>query len=722
MLFLLLIIPLVCSPITIIPRKLLFSDPKYSVFSLSPNGRFLGYIAPDNNGVKNVFLRCISCNHTRQVTFENRDDVLGYSWTAVPDLIVYHQDNNGDENTMLFKKNISEVAIMMDPQKRTVISNCFGVKAIILGNNLRDSRILVGLNDRNPTFHDVYSFDLLTDSMTLILKNNRFPMFVIDNDLDIRLAAQEQPDGSLIISPKADLSMLTTEPSDWSEYILVQAEDTAIAGPIKFDKFNEHMYWLWSDENNDLGTLVKFPFDVPEKREVLYTATRAQISTILFHPTDKTLLAITELYHKPELFVTNNTVVEDFQYLVNLRPHGSLEILSLSLDMSMWLVTYLSADKPYEIFIYRKWMKKAEFFFNNRPELKAYKLNNQIGFDFKTRDNMVLQAYLSLPPEISLRRPQDVPMADRGYAELGMLPVKPQKLIVNVHGGPKARDSYGFSPMNAWLTNRGYAVLQVNFRGSAGFGRRLTNAGDGEWSRKMHFDILDAVDFAIAKGITNGSLVAIMGGSYGGYETLAALTFTPDVFACGVDIVGPSNLVTLIQTVPPYWKGFHMKLIRMLGADIVSEEGRQSLAARSPLFFADRVKKPLIILQGANDPRVKQQESDQFVEALKKNNIPVSYILYPDEGHGFRKVSNRLAMCGFIEKFLHSCLGGRYEPYQQGQYNSTAIVSIYFRKSLRARVVAPSFLLHRTTKSRSPVVRSIPNPPRSSDVVPTQIH
>uniref|UniRef100_A0A158P8L1 Prolyl endopeptidase n=1 Tax=Angiostrongylus cantonensis TaxID=6313 RepID=A0A158P8L1_ANGCA len=482
MLFLLLIIPLACSPATIIPRKLLFSDPKYSIFSLSPNGRFLGYIAPDNNGVKNVFLRCISCNYTRQVTFEERDDVLG-------------------------KENLS-----YEYQER---------------------------------FHDVYSFDLMTDSLTLILKNNRFPMFVVDNDLDIRLAAQEQPDGSLMYFR-----------------------------PVKFDKSNEHMYWLWSDDTSDLGALVKFPFDVPENREVLYTATRAQISTILFHPTDKTLLAITE----------------------------------------------------------------AEFLFNNRPELKAYKLNNQIGFDFKTRDNMVLQAYLSLPPEISLRRPQDVPIADRGYAELGMLPIKPQKLIVNVHGGPKTRDSYGFSPMNAWLTNRGYAVLQVNFRGSTGFGKRLTNAGDGEWSRKMHFDILDSVDFAIAKGITNRSSVAIIGGSYGGYETLAALTFTPDVFACGVDIVGPSNLVTLIQTVPPYWKGYHMELVRMLGDDIVSEEGRQSLAARSPLFFADRVKKPLMILQGANDPRVKQQESDQFVEALKKNNIPVSYILYPDEGHGFRKV------------------------------------------------------------------------------------
>ncbi|KAK6051742.1 peptidase, S9A/B/C family, catalytic domain protein [Cooperia oncophora] len=406
-----------------------------------------------------------------------------------------------------------------------------------------------------------------------------------------------------------------------------------------------------------------FPFDAVDQKEVLYTATRAQIGTIMIHPTDKTLLAVTEVYHKPELFVANDTVMDDLQYLVNLRPHGSLQILSMSLDMTTWLVTYVSSDKPHEVFLYRSWVKTAEFLFNTHPDLEKYTMNRQVGFDFKTRDDMA-----------ALKTAQDVPAADRGYAELGMLPVEPQKLVVLVHGGPKARDHYGFSGMNVFLTNRGYAVLQVNFRGSVGFGKRLTNAGNGEWGRKMHFDILDSVEFAVAKGITNKSQVAIMGGSYGGYETLVALSFTPDEFACGVDIVGPSNLVSLLEAVPPYWRGFHKDLVRMMGGDIDNEAGRQSLTARSPLFFADRVKKPLMILQGANDPRVKQQESDQFVAALKKNHIPVSYVLYPDEGHGFRKANNRLAQCGFIEKFLHMCLGGRYEPYKQGQYNSSAIL------------------------------------------------
>lgn len=328
---------------------------------------------------------------------------------------------------------------------------------------------------------------------------------------------------------------------------------------------------------------------------------------------------------------------------------------------------------------------------STRPELKKYTLNKQIGFDFRTRDEMTIQAYLSLPPQAPLLKSSQVPDGDRAYANLGMIPAVPQKMVVLVHGGPKARDHYGFSPMNAWLTNRGYAVLQVNFRGSTGFGKRLTNAGNGEWGRKMHFDILDAVDFSVSKGIANRSEIAVMGGSYGGYETLVALTFTPQTFACGVDIVGPSNLISLVQAIPPYWLGFYKDLIKMVGADIVtwvllllvshltdlicSEDGRQSLQSRSPLFFADRVSKPLMIIQGSNDPRVKQAESDQFVLALEKKNIPVTYLLFPDEGHGIRKPHNSMEQHGHIETFLHQCLGGTAQPFQPGQYNSTAIVS-----------------------------------------------
>ncbi|CAL2038290.1 unnamed protein product [Caenorhabditis brenneri] len=660
--------------IDIIPREILFQDAKYSSVSLSPDGKQVGYVAPDENGVRNVFTRCSACSFSRQVTFETEHPVLSYVWTAIPDVILFLQDNNGDENTKIYKKNISTAAITADKTARVVISDKPMVKGVILVNNLISDTILIGMNDENPALHNIYSFNCRTDQLDLVLRNKRFSMFFFDNEMNLRLVSEEGPDGEQIwYRSKSNGPVKSTDPADWVEYLRIQHDDKAITLPLTFDKSDNFMYWIMG-EGSDLGNLVVFPFEDPAQKEILYTAQKAQIGNVLIHPVDKTLLAITEVYHKPEIFVANDTFMEDLQYLVNLKPTGSLNIISMSVDMSTWLVTFVSADEPNDIYLYRRWNKKAELFMSTRPELKKYTLNKQVGFDFPARDDMTIQAYLSLPPQAPLLKSSQVPDGDRPYANLGMIPAVPQKMVVLVHGGPKARDHYGFSPMNAWLTNRGYAVLQVNFRGSTGFGKRLTNAGNGEWGRKMHFDILDAVEFAVSKGIANRSEVAIMGGSYGGYETLVALTFTPQTFACGVDIVGPSNLISLVQAIPPYWLGFYKDLIKMVGADIVTEEGRQSLQSRSPLFFADRVSKPIMIIQGSNDPRVKQAESDQFVSALEKKNIPVTYLLYPDEGHGVRKPHNSMEQHGHIETFLQQCLGGEAQPFQPGQYNSTAIL------------------------------------------------
>ncbi|CCD63441.1 Dipeptidyl peptidase family member 6 [Caenorhabditis elegans] len=554
--------------IDIIPREVLFQDPKYSSVSLSPDAKQVGYVAPDENGIRNVFTRCSSCSYSRQVTFETEHPILNYVWTAIPDVILFTQDNHGDENTRIYKKNISATAIAADKTQRVVISEKPMVKAMILSNNLISETVLIGMNDENPALHNIYAFNCQTDELKLVLQNRRFSIFFFDNDLNVRLASEEGPDGEMIYyRPRSNEGARTTEQNTWVEYLRIQHDDKAITMPITFDKSNNFMYWIMGD-GSDLGNLVVFPFEDPQQKEILYTAQRAQIGNVLIHPTDKTLLAVTEVYHKPELFVANETFMEDLQYLVNMKPSGSMNIVSMSIDMSTWLVTYSSSDEPYDIYLYRRWNKKAELFMSTRPELKKYTLNKQIGFDFRARDEMTIQAYLSLPPQAPLLKSSQVPDGDRPYANLGMIPAVPQKMIVLVHGGPKARDHYGFSPMNAWLTNRGYSVLQVNFRGSTGFGKRLTNAGNGEWGRKMHFDILDAVEFAVSKGIANRSEVAVMGGSYGGYETLVALTFTPQTFACGVDIVGPSNLISLVQAIPPYWLGFRKDLIKMVGADI----------------------------------------------------------------------------------------------------------------------------------------------------------
>jgi dipeptidyl aminopeptidase/acylaminoacyl peptidase len=267
--------------------------------------------------------------------------------------------------------------------------------------------------------------------------------------------------------------------------------------------------------------------------------------------------------------------------------------------------------------------------------------------ELRTRDGLTLVAYLTLPATAP-----GAP-ADR--------PASPLPLVLDVHGGPWARDSYGFHGEHQWLANRGYAVLSVNYRGSTGFGKKFINAGDHEWARNMHNDLLDAVDWAVREKIAQPDKVAIYGGSYGGYATLVGLTFTPDRFACGVDIVGPSNLFTLLNSIPPYWKSFFEDMVRRIG-DPRTPEGRELLKERSPLTFTERISKPLLIAQGANDPRVKQAEADQIVTAMQTRHLPVTYVLFPDEGHGFARPQNRLAFYAIAEGFLAKCLGGRAEP------------------------------------------------------------
>uniref|UniRef100_A0A9J2P590 Peptidase S9 prolyl oligopeptidase catalytic domain-containing protein n=1 Tax=Ascaris lumbricoides TaxID=6252 RepID=A0A9J2P590_ASCLU len=645
----------------VIPRDLIFSSPEYSEVSLSPDGNTVGYLAHDKND---------------------------FQWTGVPNIIIFYVDNNGDENYRLYKLNITE---RDPPHKPYAICDKIGVKALIVANDKRHHKILVGLNDDGLIFHDIYEFDLLTDRMKIIMHNKRFaqPIY-IDNDLQIRLAYQEKADGSTEyyrVSESADPRNLTSDESDWVLYLTVPQRDTLLTKPVGFSGDNKRVFWLWGMDT-DLGQLVVHDFGHPEANEIIYTAKKAEIeykyeediddNDIFVHPIDKTILAITEVqsfYHKPEIYVLNDTVKDDLEYLNNLHPNDSPIIVGISQDFRTWLITYLSDRIPYEFYFYRRPLKKAEFLFTTRPKLKGKKLCRMVGFEFVTRDNLTLQAYLSLPPNTELRKPSELKdPVQAAYAAKGLLPRRPQKMVVDVHGGPQHRERFGYTKRNVWLTSRGYAVLQVNFRGSRGFGKKLLNAGNGEWGRKMHYDLIDGVNFAIKNGIAKRSQIAIMGGSYGGYAALIGMTFTPNVFACGVDVVGPSNLITLLEAVPPYWLVIYNRITLMLGADKNTTEGRAFLRSRSPLFFADRVRKPLMILQGANDPRVARNESDQFVAALKANNIPVTYILYPDEGHGFRKPENALAQAGFVEKFLHGCIHGEYEEFNLRQHNSSAMV------------------------------------------------
>ena len=283
----------------------------------------------------------------------------------------------------------------------------------------------------------------------------------------------------------------------------------------------------------------------------------------------------------------------------------------------------------------------------------------------KARDGLNLVSYLSLPPGTA------------GHDSIH--PREPLPLVLDVHGGPWARDSWGFQPEHQLWANRGYAVLSVNYRGSTGFGKDFVNAGNRQWAGKMHDDLVDAVRWAIAEKIADPQRVAISGGSYGGYATLVGLTFTPQLFACGVDIVGPSNILTLLKTIPPYWKPA-IQMFKIRVGDYSSEPGRKFLEERSPLSYVDRIERPLLIGQGANDPRVKQAESDQIVKAMQSKHIPVTYVLFPDEGHGFVRPANRLAFYAVTEAFLAKHLGGRYQPIGTAFQGSTITVPVGTRQ------------------------------------------
>ncbi|RIK70984.1 MAG: hypothetical protein DCC67_20520 [Planctomycetota bacterium] len=411
-----------------------------------------------------------------------------------------------------------------------------------------------------------------------------------------------------------------------------------------FDKTGDILYLLDS-RGRDTSALFALNLNTDEKL-LLAENPKADVGEVLVHPTEKTIQAVGFTYARREWKILDESIKKDLDYLATVED-GELLVTSRTLDDQQWTCAYLLDNGPVKFYRYDRANQKAHFLFNSRDDLDGYPLVNMHAPIIDARDGKKLVCYLSLPKGSD-------PDGDGK-------PDKPVPMVLNVHGGPWARDEWGYDAEHQWLANRGYAVLAVNYRGSTGFGKSFVNAANGEWSRKMHEDLIDAVNWAVKNGVAQQDKVAIMGGSYGGYATLVGLTFTPDVFACGVDIVGPSSLVTLLQNVPPYWAPF-MPVMKIRVGDVDTEEGRQALLERSPLTLVDKIKKPLLIGQGANDPRVTQLEADQIVEAMQARNIPVTYVLYPDEGHGFALQQNRMSFNAVAEAFLAEHLGGRFEP------------------------------------------------------------
>jgi dipeptidyl aminopeptidase/acylaminoacyl peptidase len=542
-------------------------------------------------------------------------------------MILFINDAGGDEDFHLFGVPVAGGAVRdMTPFPKT--------RAEIAGiSNQVTDRILVGLNNRDPRWHDVHALDLKTGKLTLVMQNDGYAGFIADDDLNLRVAIRPNKDGG------QDYFRMSGTTVDAKPFLSHGLDDSQTTRPLNFTADGKTLYWLDSRRRD---TAAAFAMDYATGQMTLLAEdARADVDGAMVNPMSGKLEAVSFTYLKPEWKVIDPTVRADIDRLSGQL--GNWLLLSRTDADDRWTVQTDNPDKPSATYLYDRKAGTLSQMFVSRPELVGLPLAAMHPVEIRARDGRTLVSYLTLP------------------VGAGDPPKEPLPMVLLVHGGPWARDFYGYDREVQFLANRGYAVLQVNFRGSTGFGKAFTSAGDGEWGRKMHDDLLDAVKWAVDRKVADPKRVAIMGGSYGGYATLAGLTFTPTEFACGVDIVGPSNLVTLLSTVPPYWESFRKQLIARMG-DPDTPEGQKWLKERSPLTYADRIQRPLLIGQGANDPRVKQAESDQIVAAMEARKIPVTYVLFPDEGHGFAVPANNIAFMAITENFLKSCVGGRAEP------------------------------------------------------------
>lgn len=631
----------------LIPRAVLFGNPERAGVQVSPDGKKISYLS-SVDGVMNVWVAPIdNLDAARPVTKDTVRGVRQYFWAYTGSNILYLQDSGGDENWNVFSTDVNSL-------KTTNITPLKGVAARIEGVSEKfPTEIVVGLNDRDPRLHDLYRVNVQTGDRKLLVQNpgeingDICAGIDIDDDYRVRFAYSTLKDGAGAAF-RADLQ--ADGSYKWTPYDTIPMEDVLTTGGVGYDKTGEFAY---TRDSRGRDTAALFSVRLATKEKTLIAENpKADVGAVFMHPTEKTVQAVSFNHTRSEWKVIDPAVKPDFDYLRTVAD-GDFTIGSRSLDDRVWIVAYILDNGPVKYFRYDREPSsasagKATFLFTNNSKLEGLPLTKMHPRVIKSRDGLDLVSYLSLPVASD--------------PDLDGVPNKPVPMVLLVHGGPWARDAWGYNGSHQWLANRGYAVLSVNFRASTGFGKNFINAGNAEWAGKMHDDLIDAVNWAVANKVADKDKVAIMGGSYGGYAALTGLTFTPDVFACGVSIVGPSNLVTLLNTIPPYWAAGLNQMVRQIGGDHRTEEGRKFLESRSPLTKTAEIKRPLLIGQGANDPRVKQAESDQIVKAMQDKSIPVSYVLFPDEGHGFARPENRKAFNAVAEAFLAKHLGGEYEP------------------------------------------------------------
>jgi dipeptidyl aminopeptidase/acylaminoacyl peptidase len=619
----------------LVPRELLFGNPERTAPTISPDGTRMAWLAPDKAGVLQVWVQTVGKDDARAVTADARRPVRRYEWAEDDRTLLYAQDAGGDENFHVYGVDLESGNVRdLTPWQ--------GVRADIQGvERARPNELLVTMNLRKREVFDVWRIDLKTGAATLDTENPGDVLaWIPDEKLQVRGALASTPDGGW------ELRVRDGGKGKWRSLVKAGPEETL--EPHYFRKDGQLL--VNTSLGGDLSRLVAM--QVKNGKETLITQHDVvDVGPLAVNPYTLALEAVSFHTGKPEWRVLDKSVAADYEALARLE-NGFPQVVSRTRKDDVWIVAISRDDGPTHFWRWDRKAKKGEMLFSAQPKLDAYELSPMQPVELKARDGLPLRAYLTLPPGGGKNLP----------------------MVLLVHGGPWARDTWGFRPGVQHLANRGYAVLQVNYRGSIGYGKKFLHAGDKQWGLAMHTDLIDAVDWAVQQGIADRKRVAIMGGSYGGYAALAGAAFTPDVFRCAVDVVGPSNLFTLLATIPPYWKPRLQMFYNRIGDP---EKEKDLLTKASPLFSAGKIKIPLLIAQGANDPRVKQAESEQIVAAVEKNKGRVIYVLYPDEGHGFARPENNLDFSARAEVFLGEHLGGRVEPMKGDKHpGSTAIVKV----------------------------------------------
>ncbi|MCH2140615.1 MAG: S9 family peptidase [Phycisphaerales bacterium] len=628
--------PQTTSPNDLIPRELIFGNPERSNVSISPDGSMLAFRAPVD-GVMNAWVQPIEGGEPRALTNFSDRPIGGVSWSWNGEQLLFSKDAGGDENFHVYVVDVDGG----EPRDLTPVD---GVRAGIADTSQdRPDEIVINMNDTNPQFMNVYRVNTRTGERTLVQKNDGYIGYTLDHDWNIRGRAKMNEEGALVTE------LIDPETNEWFEFMTIPSDEmmnTQISG---FNKKGDRLYGA-SSIGRDKAALVWWEprKGGAENPTVVFESDKADVAGGIGNPDTYEPEAVVVNYLRPEWHVLSDHIVGDIEALKKLD-QGDFGITSRTKDNRTWIVAYNRDNGPPRYWLWDRDSQQGRYLFTTWPALEGKSFAEMQALEIPTRDGLQMPSYLTIPQGSDGK---NLPM------------------VLLVHGGPWARDAWGYNPYHQWLANRGYAVLSPNFRGSTGFGKNFVNAGNREWYGKMQDDLNDAVDWAVAQGIADKDRIAIMGGSYGGYATLAGLTRDPEKFACGVDIVGPSHVATLIKSVPPYWK----PIMEMFEQRVGSLDEPAELDAISPLTHVEYINKPLLIGQGANDPRVKIAESDQIVDAMNQRGLPVTYVVFPDEGHGFQNPENNMAFNAVTEAFLAEHLGGRAEPVGNDLVDSTAQV------------------------------------------------